>query len=56
MNEENLNGIKIQKLPTYGRPLSLKTSRQMGAYRELAVSEKEKKKLRQIQAILKGKK
>ena len=28
MSEETLDGVKIQKLPTYGRPYSIKTRKQ----------------------------
>jgi len=55
MTEEYINGVKIQKLPTYGKPLSYKTRKQRGHSADLVVSDKEKKKIKELVKIL-GKK
>lgn len=55
MNDEYIDGVKIQRLPTYGKPLSYKTRKQRGSDQYLNVSEAEKKKLVKIAEILKEK-
>lgn len=47
-------GVKIQKLPTYGKPLSYKTRKQRGYYDDtgLALNTKKGQKLLKIAKIL----
>lgn len=55
MSEEYINGVKIERLPTYGRPLSYKTRKQRGYSNSIQVTESEKKKLEKIAHVLKEK-
>lgn len=49
--DEFINGVKIQRLPTIGKPLSLKRSKDMGGYADVTISDP--KKLKAIKEIAK---
>lgn len=49
---EEINGVKIQKIPTMGKPLSLKGTRFRPSGLDIKVSDSKKKKLEKIKRVL----